>query len=87
MDAAAKIVNAILNGKWTNEPPAWANISRMTSEDFPHSMNHQYTRAVQTAEVFIILFQINPKFDPRKFLTACGLKTEARMYKVIDRLK
>jgi hypothetical protein len=89
MESAAKIVKHILLGKWTNDPPEWANHCHMTitvpcNED-------AYTRAVQTAEVFIILFQgskaLEQRFDAKRFLTTCGLKDEAKVYKVIDRLK
>lgn len=36
--------------------------------------NHNYQRAVDTAEVFIELAkQFNPQFDTAKFMKACGL--------------
>lgn len=74
---AASMVNAILNGEWTNIPPEWANADDML--EWHMTTNHtewngDYTRAVQTAEAFILLFQRdNPRFDQQRFLQACGL--------------
>ena len=63
---AAEIVKSIRDGHWTNEPPAWA--------DNLVIMSHSYTRAVQTAEAFLMLFkEYNPRFDEQRFLVACGL--------------
>ncbi len=86
--AAATLVKSILQGEWTNEPPAWVPSERVygtsayrdseivgcyegASTDI-ESIN--YTRAVQTAEAFILLFrQFNPLLDETRFLVACGL--------------
>ena len=66
--AMAEIVKSILEGKWTSEAPSWAvDIDGTTA----------VTRAVQTAEVFIILAErFNPRFDRDRFLQACGLITK-----------
>lgn len=83
VDAAA-IVRNILQSRWTNDPPAWAitwkDVSKVGSE--PHYQDDgfisdaaaNYTRAVQTAEAFVLLFtQHNERFDTPRFLIACGL--------------
>lgn len=62
----AAIVLSILQGEWTNERPSWApcDIDETTA----------VTRAVQTAEAFIMLAsEDNPRFDRTRFLIACGL--------------
>ncbi len=65
---AAVNVNAIRKGYWTSEAPRWANAELMAR------IPDDYTRAVQTAEAYIMLFkQFNPRFDQDKFLVACGL--------------
>lgn len=73
---AASIIRAILAGEWTNEWPIWAvcdsNGNYQMGFIAPNVDN--YTRAVQTAEAFIILFQAyNPRFSVNRFLVACGL--------------
>jgi hypothetical protein len=66
-------VRAILDGHWTNEPPAWAN-SFYSAPYLTDSSEESYTRAVQTAEAFIVLFtEWNSRFDRDRFLIACGL--------------
>jgi len=80
---AAQIVNSIRDEQWTHEAPSWAN------EYFPDGRRAYdgtpsfdedtvaYTRAVQTAEAFIAMFQeFNPRFNRDKFLSACGLVGE-----------
>jgi len=63
--AAARLVKTIRDAGFTDDVPTWA-------VDDPSNL--EYTRAVQTAEAFIILFsQFNPRFNERQFLTACGL--------------
>lgn len=67
---AAEIVRAINDGDWTHEAPDWANFN----DYYPAAIMEHYTRAVQTAEVFIMLFsEHNPRFDYQRFLVACGL--------------
>ena len=77
--AMAKIVHAIAEGTWTNQPPDWAG-------GFDIDNTTAITRAVQTAEAFIILAQrFNPLFDRQRFLIACGLvekPVKARKVKV-----
>lgn len=82
---AAEIVRAILDGEWTNDPPAWADCCRWRDgvEDFDtseladrHRADADYTRAVQTAEAFISFFQYQREpngFNRDRFLQACGL--------------
>lgn len=75
---AASIVRAIRNGDWTMQFPDWADEDRNTSDVIVFGSetgsDHDYTRAVHTAEAFIIFFQLTqPKFDSHKFLIACGL--------------
>lgn len=66
---AASMVKAILNDEWTHEPPDWAVRHLVHTE-----CTENYTRAVQTAEAFILLFRgFNPRFDENRFLIACGL--------------
>jgi hypothetical protein len=67
MNHAASMVAAIAAGKWTDEPPSWAEMDGPS--DIPN-----YDRACLTAEAFIIFFQaFNPAFDQQRFLVACGL--------------
>ncbi len=80
---AAKLVNSIRTGEWTHDAPDWV-------EDTPDDDDEplydaawgdiesiDYTRAVQTAEAFILLFrEFNPRFDRDEFLRACGLTRE-----------
>jgi hypothetical protein len=80
---ASAIVRAILAGQWTNDPPSWADYGRymprpvhrqivITTRNFDEDEN--YTRAVQTAEAFIILFRATePTFNESAFLRACQL--------------
>lgn len=74
---AAQQVAAILVGQWTHEPPAWATgeYDACTYNPGPRTdTSVDYTRAVQTAEAFILLFKaFNPLFDETRFLQACGL--------------
>jgi hypothetical protein len=66
-DTAAAMVRAIADGHWTTDPPSWANVLRCSETD-------DYSRAVQTAEAFILLFrEFNAQFDDRRFLIACKL--------------
>jgi hypothetical protein len=86
IDAAA-IVRNILDGSWTNDPPAWAYPDRML-DAFDVEMGGlvpkcRYTRAVYTAEAFVTLFtQHNPRFDTQRFLIACGLAEKPAKGKV-----
>ena len=70
---AAEQVRDIKEGRWTHVAPDWADESRYDCKyalcDFTN-----YTRAVQTAEAYMLLFSAyNPRFDKDKFLSACGL--------------
>jgi hypothetical protein len=70
MEHAASMVRAIANGDWTDEAPSWSDASNV----YPAPICPEYTRAVQTAEAFILFFQaFNPRFDQQRFLQACGL--------------
>jgi hypothetical protein len=72
--AAANQVLQIVQGHWTDEPPAWADASRVPVPYMAGSEDRDYTRAVQTAEAYIILFRaFNSRFDEKRFLIACGL--------------
>lgn len=74
MEHAASMVKAISDGKWTEEPPSWVDMN----DYYPSTIMEHYTRAVQTAEAFIVFFQaFNPRFDVAKFLVACGLQETA----------
>ena len=83
IDAAA-IVKNIVDGNWTTEPPSWASARYGSVTDWSSSTDWDsnipdgsYTRAVQTAEVFIMLFSShNPRFDVNRFLIACGLMAQ-----------
>lgn len=75
---AAEIVKAISEGRWTREPPLWADAEMYgwTGSEIGcwYDTEIDYTRAVQTAEAFIILAQaFNHRFDVQRFLVACGL--------------
>lgn len=71
---AAAMVRSILEGEWTDEPPGWAEASRGDWQGSFDEEQEHYTRAVQTAEALILLFQrLNPRFDQTRFLIACGL--------------
>ena len=77
--AAAEIVRNIRNGQWTEDAPTWASDGYAppfeVSSASHGNVSFAYTRAVQTAEVFIVLFQsFNPRFDQARFLVACGLQ-------------
>ena len=66
---AAEMVKGILEGYWTSNLPVWAHADQNNVHDTYHR-----TRAVQTAEAFLQLFkEYNPRFDERRFLSACGL--------------
>lgn len=76
----AAIVRAIRDGEWTHIAPVWASaLPYAELAPFPdqHLANAElanYTRAIQTAEAFIVLSQEwNPSFDRKQFLIACGL--------------
>lgn len=79
-EQAAAQVAAILAGHWTFEAPDWA-ISTADSGlydpgvyDEATERNARYTRAVWTAEAYILLFSnANARFDRAIFLHACGL--------------
>lgn len=73
---AAGIVSAIRTGGWTPDPPTWADNTRFVTTDMliDNNIDTAYTRAVQTAEAFILFFQSGDAlFDVRSFLVACGL--------------
>jgi hypothetical protein len=76
---AAEIVKSIRDGNWTNEPPSWSDSDRYSLSihddcHAPYDVAVSYTRAVQTAEAFLLFFkEYNPRFDERRFLSACGL--------------
>ena len=81
-ERAAAQIKAILDGHWTTEFPSWAdrhgNIVGPIEVDTEDNGNLDvhYTRAVWTAEAYILLFrEFNPRFDVSRFLIACGLKT------------
>ena len=70
-ERAAEIVKAILEGHWTTELPNWAPSYCLQGN--AHDI-YDPTRAVQTAEAFLLLFkEYNPRFDQQRFLVACGL--------------
>ena len=70
----AEIVHAILYGCWTDEPPYWADPLRGDWQSSFDATQMHYTRAVQTAEAFIVVCrEFNPRFDEQQFLVACGL--------------
>ena len=83
---AAAMVKAIHDGKWIHERPSWEDkrsnangddaLYDASAADYDTDSQHayDYTRAVQTAEVFLMLFEsANPRFDRARFLYACGL--------------
>ncbi len=80
---AAEMVAAIKLGTWTHTFPLWASeafnmtpIEVSTEED--GNLSTDYTRAVWTAEAFILLFShFNPRFDSKRFLKACGFTEPA----------
>lgn len=73
IDAAA-IVRNILNGEWTSDLPPWAKRAGAVDALMFDEDAMSYTRAVWTAEAFIMLFTShNPRFDTQRFLIACGL--------------
>mgnify|MGYP001579065726 CR=1 FL=1 len=75
--AAAECVKAILEGRWTNEPPQWASTHYSVDDSMSLSgPNQNYVRAVQTAEFLIIMFRLTPGFDQQAFLAQCGLVDE-----------
>jgi hypothetical protein len=77
MEHAASMVRAIAAGEWTNEWPSWVvNDSNGNRQTGFAPMDSDYgTRAVQTAESFILFFQaFNPRFDVTRFLIACDLQ-------------
>lgn len=81
---AADLVRAILHGGWTFDTPAWAGPTMQPLDmDEPNidpaeggcMDEFTYTRAVWTAEAFIIYFEVTSlAFRPEKFLIECGLK-------------
>lgn len=73
---AAQMVREVLLGRWSYDPPSWADKSRYLEGSGLFVQAENYTRAVQMAEVFILLFtNANPQFDRDRFLDACGLLT------------
>ena len=74
---AAEMVRAIRDKHWTNDPPDWMPKRRRDWWILDVFQDHgcaEYTRAVATAEAFIILFrEFNPRFNQERFLVACGL--------------
>lgn len=67
---AAKLVDNIRQGYWTNDFPEWFD-TRGVGQSFIVTAEH---RAAMTAEAFIVLFGgFNPRFDRERFLIACGL--------------
>lgn len=79
---AAEQVKAILDGGWTNEPPNWFRGNAYPCDaGYPYydgspndEASNALTRAVWTAEAYILLFQqFNPLFNEARFLKACGL--------------
>ena len=75
---AAEIVKSIRDGNWTNEPPSWlapSILHALYSAPYLTGWEEEaYTRAVQTAEAFLMLFkEYNPRFDEQRFLQAAGL--------------
>lgn len=88
-ERAARLVKSIVDGKWTHEPPSWVPEERIygtpESEESPTCTgvyegaptdpeSVDYTRAVQTAEAFIIFFTtFSPRFDRAHFLYTCAL--------------
>lgn len=68
---AASMVKAIAAGKWTSDPPEWAE--RWDYDDGANTVT-PIGRAVQTAEAFIIYFiEVDPTFNQTAFLVSCGL--------------
>ena len=66
---AAEMVKGILEGYWTSNLPVWAHADQNNAHD-----TYDRTRAVQTAEAFLMLFkEYNPRFDEQRFLQAAGL--------------
>lgn len=71
---AASMVRDVLQGGWTSAPPPWADKTRYMEGSGLFAQSECYTRAVQMAEIFILLFtHANPRFDRDRFLDACGL--------------
>lgn len=74
---AAKQVKAIVDGKWTFDPPSWCDHGRyqdIAYYDSHDELSARYLRAVWTAEAYIELFErYNPRFDRDRFIKACGL--------------
>lgn len=73
---AAVMVRNVLRGQWTLDAPAWADRDRYLDNNLAlfQAPDLCYTRAVQMAECFILLFSAgNARFDRDKFLKACGL--------------
>lgn len=84
-ETAAALVRSIASGGWTFDTPAWAGptlqpTGQLRLAGWPLTdADLNYTRAVWTAEAFILLFSpFNPRFNRDKFLVACGLVTPAR---------
>jgi hypothetical protein len=74
---AARMVRSIAAGQWTNAFPYWADANRNNAFESCHSSDDDvnYTRAVQTAEAFILLFlKFDPTFNDAAFLRACNLR-------------
>ena len=77
VSGATFIVREILDGRWASEPPLWASRVRFVTPvigNWASIEEYDYTRAVQTAEAFCVLFaEMVPEFDETRFLRACGL--------------
>lgn len=74
-ELAAAMIRAIAAEEWTFDPPPWADDRYL--EPLNPSSDAHYTRAVQTSEAFVILFErFNPRFNRRRFLEECGLTVE-----------
>lgn len=72
---AALMVRNIAAGEWTNVPPSWADYHRIVVFSGEMEPDEAYTRAVQTAEAFILLFmRFDPTFNEQAFLRACKLR-------------
>jgi hypothetical protein len=72
----ATIVKAILDNAWSDDWPSWAvqDSNGNRQQGFVAPGIDSYTRAVLTAEAFIVFAcEWDPRFDEQRFLQACGL--------------
>jgi hypothetical protein len=62
-------------GPWWPPRPEWAteDSAGRPQRGFGQHTVDSYTRAVLTAEAFIVMFEALGPFDPPAFLRACGL--------------